>query len=192
MGFTWLHYVCMCITDDVHTRAPRDDARRLRARLGRRVRPRDRSRPSSSSSLAVPRSTLARRSRARRARTRSARATRRDATDRSRPSVATRETRDGLAEKKRARSSISFAISDSGVGREASVRDVPFESNRTESNRTERQSSCRARWRLARRVSRARRRLHRARRSRTSSRCHEDARGRREEARTGRPSHGAR
>ena len=187
----------MCITDDVHTRAPRDDARRLRARLGRRVRPRDRSRPSSSSSLAVPRSTLARRSRARRARTRSARATRRDATDRSRPSVATRETRDGLAEKKRARSSISFASSDSGVGREASVRDVPFESNRTESNRTEsnrteRQSSCRARWRLARRVSRARRRLHRARRSRTSSRCHEDARGRREEARTGRPANGAR
>ena len=125
----------MCIRDDVHTRAPRDDARRLRARLGRRVRPRDRSRPSSSSSLAVPRSTLARRSRARRARTRSARATRRDATDRSRPSVATRETRDGLARKNaRGRPSLSRARTRASVARRQCVTS---RSNRIESNRTE-------------------------------------------------------
>ncbi len=65
-------------------------------------------------------------------------------------------------------------------------------SRRIESNRIERtnESSCRARSRLARRVSRARPRRHRARRSRTSSRCRDDARRRREEARTGRPSNG--
>ena len=188
MGSTWLHYLSLSITDDVHTRAPRGDARRRRERLVRLVRPIDRSPSLSSSSLAVRRSTLDGRSRARRARTRSARATRRDARDRS---IGRDETVSRVSRREKnalVRKPPPPSRTRASVARRQCATSRP---NRIESNRTnERKSSCRARSRLARRVSRARRRLHRARRSRTSSRCHEDARGRREEARTGRPSNG--
>ena len=191
MGFHWLHYVSLSMTDDAHTRAPRGDARRRRERLVRRVRPFDRSRSSSSSSHAVRRSTLDGGSRARRARTRSARATRRDARAIGR-AVATRSvsrvSRRGGKTNARVREPPPPSGTRTSVARRQCATSR-IESNRIESN--ERKSSCRARSRLARRVSRARRRLHRARRSRTSSRWPDDARRRREKARTGRPSNGA-
>jgi len=191
MGFHWLHYVSLSMTDDAPTRAPRGDARRRRARLVRRVRPLDRSRASSSLSLAVRRSTLDGGSRARRARTRSARATRRDARAIGR-AVATRSVsrvsrRGGKTNARVRKPPPPSGTRASVVRRQCATSRI--ESNRIESN--ERKSSCRARSRLARRVSRARRRLHRARRSRTSSRWPDDARRRREKARTGRPSNGA-
>ena len=192
MGFHWLHYVSLSMTDDAHTRAPRGDARRRPERLVRRVRPLDRSRASSSSSLAVRRSTLDGGSRARRARTRSARATRRDARAIGR-AVATRSvsrvSRRGGRTNARVREPPPPYGTRASVARRQCATSRP---NRIESNRTnERKSSCRARSRLARRVSRAPRRLHRARRLRTSSRWPDDARRRREKARTGRPSNGA-
>ncbi len=191
IGYTWLHYVCMYITDDVARARTAPTLADARERFVRPIdRSTDRGRRLRRLPLSVGRPSIVGRERdarepdrrARREKTRSiVRARGRRSSDESRASRDAKKTRSIVV------ASSSSATSDSGVGREASVRGVP--SNRIESNRTN-ESSCRARSRLARRVSRARPRRHRARRSRTSSRCRDDARRRREEARTGRPSNG--